>query len=320
MTLLLNKKWLIPLAICAVGGAGLQFVRPTLENPPVTGDISAPAPVKEILQRACYDCHSNETHLAWFDRISPAIWLVAKHVKDGRAVLNFSQWERLPKDQQKGKLFESLNQATFNEMPPAQYTMLHPSAKLTARDIAVLKDYLATQMVKPAPDAAKTGNGQNQYAAWTHAAAATNTVQPTPNGIAFMPEYKNWAAVSSTDRLDNGTMRVIMGNEVAVKAIHEQKTSPWPDGSTFAKVAWDEAAEADGSVHPGEFKQVEFMTKDSQKYAATDGWGFARWKGIELQPYGKDASFTTECVNCHAPMRDSDFVFTNPIGFGVRQP
>jgi hypothetical protein len=55
------------------------------------------------------------------------------------------------------------------------------------------------------------------------------------------------------------------------------------------------------------------MIKDSAKYASTQGWGWARWKGADLQPYGKTAAFSAECVGCHTPMRSNDFVFTTPI-------
>jgi len=55
------------------------------------------------------------------------------------------------------------------------------------------------------------------------------------------------------------------------------------------------------------------MIKDAHKYASTKGWGWARWKGAGLKPYGTDAAFSAECVGCHAPLRDSDFVFTAPI-------
>jgi hypothetical protein len=68
-----------------------------------------------------------------------------------------------------------------------------------------------------------------------------------------------------------------------------------------------------GIVHTGEFKQVAFMTKDAHKHASTQGWGYARWKGLQLEPGDKDPSFTMECVNCHEPMHDYDYVFTNAI-------
>jgi hypothetical protein len=58
---------------------------------------------------------------------------------------------------------------------------------------------------------------------------------------------------------------------------------------------------------------VEFMVRDSQKYAGTLGWGWGRWRGATLKPYGKDASFTSECVGCHRALRDTDHVFTTPI-------
>lgn len=306
-----NKKWKVVLLIAAGCFIALQFIRPRITHPPVTGEPDVPPEVSAVLRKACYDCHSNETHLAWFDQVSPAIWLVAGHVNDGRQVLNFSTWDSLSKDQQKGKLFESLNQMTFKTMPLSQYTALHPGARLTAEDITVLKNYLATQLLPLKPDSSKTAAANRQYDAWKPDARVVR-VQQVPNGVGYMPDYKNWEAISSTQRLDNGTMRVITGNDIAVKAIREHNTNPWPDGTVFAKIAWDELADTAGNIAPGEFKQVEFMIKDSHKYAATKGWGWARWKGTDLKPYGKNAMFTIECVNCHQPMRNNDFVFTTP--------
>src|ERR1700742_4918670 len=86
---------------------GIQFIRPSLGNKPATGDLAAPPEVKAILERACYDCHSNQTKLAWFDQPAPVYWLVVKDVREGRKVLNFSDWDSLPKAQQEAKIFES---------------------------------------------------------------------------------------------------------------------------------------------------------------------------------------------------------------------
>ncbi|HTZ75753.1 MAG TPA: cytochrome P460 family protein, partial [Candidatus Aquilonibacter sp.] len=69
-----------------------------------------------------------------------------------------------------------------------------------------------------------------------------------------------------------------------------------------------------GLVQTGAFFQVEFMIRDSKKYASTLGWGWGRWRGADLTPYGKHASFTRECVGCHTPMRNADYVFTEAIG------
>lgn len=317
MTMTHKKKWKVILLIVLCGFIGIQFIRPHIDNPPVTADIDVPPAVKAVLRKACYDCHSNETRLAWFDKISPATWLVASHIREGRQLLNFSQWDSLPKDQQKAKLFECLNQMAFDRMPIPQYTLLHPEAKLSEADIAVLQDYLAGQFITAQPDSSKTAAAYKQFNAWRQT-PATAPVKPAPNGIDFLPEYKNWQAISTTQRLDNGTMRVIMGNDVAVKAIREQQINPWPDGTAFAKIAWDQQTDAAGNITPGAFKQVEFMIKNKHKYADTDGWGWGRWKGMQLQPYGKNAMFTMECTGCHRPMRNNDFVFTKPIHLSTK--
>jgi hypothetical protein len=309
-----RKKGLLILLLLAAGLVSIQFTGPRIDHPPVTADITVPAAVKQVLQKACYDCHSNETRLAWFDKIAPASWLVARHVKEGRQVLNFSTWDSLPPAQQKGKLFESLNQVSFGAMPLPQYTRLHPEARITAADIAVLKQYLGTLVTPSAGiDTAKQRAAAVQYAQWTQAADAAAKVSPAPNGVPFIPDYKNWQAISSSERFDNGTMRVILGNDVAVKAIRGQQIHPWPDGAVLAKVAWNQAADKDGNVHSGEFIQVELMIKDSHRYASTGGWGWGRWKGMQLQPYGKNALFVTECMNCHQPMQHNDLVFTQPL-------
>ena len=135
----------------------------------------------------------------------------------------------------------------------------------------------------------------------------------TGDGFPFIPGYKNWRAISSTDRFDNRTMRVILGNDVTIKAIAEHHINPWPDGAAFAKVTWLQQPDDKGFVHTGAFAQVELMLKDSHKYAATAGWGWGRWRGDDLKPYGKDAAFSGECVSCHTPVRDNDFVYTMPL-------
>jgi Haem-binding domain/Cytochrome P460 len=312
-----KKKRKVVWLILLCGFIGIQFIQPHIDHPAVTADIDVPPAVKAVLRKACYDCHSNETRFAWFDKITPANWLVASHIREGRRLLNFSQWDSISKDQQNAKLFECLNQMAFNRMPIPQYTLLHPEAKLSPADITVLQDYLAGQFITGKPDSSKTAAAIQQFNAWLQS-PVTMSVKPSPNGISFWPEYKDWQAISTTQRLDNGTMRVITGNDVAIKAIREQQINPWPDGTVFAKIAWDEQTDAAGNIVPGAFKQVEFMIKDKHKYADTDGWGWARWKGMQLQPYGKNAMFTMECTGCHRPMRDNDFVFTRPINLSTK--
>ena len=92
------------------------------------------------------------------------------------------------------------------------------------------------------------------------------------------------------------------------------KINPWPDGTTFAKLVWKNRTHEKWptATIPGDFVHVEFMIKDSKKYASTGGWGFARWLGMEQKPYGKDAEFVQECFGCHTPMKDNEYVFTHP--------
>jgi Cytochrome P460 len=122
-----------------------------------------------------------------------------------------------------------------------------------------------------------------------------------PNGIAFDPSFESWKPLSFTDRGDNNTFRFILGNDIAIQAAESGHISPWPDGTRFAKIAWQQQPGSDGIVYPGKFWQVELMIKDSKKYASTDGGGWGRWRGVDLKPYGSDARFVNECTGCHSP-------------------
>lgn len=292
----MKRKLIYGIGICF---AALQFFRPIITHPPVTGDLTAPADVKKIIERACYDCHSNTTNLRWYDQVVPAYWLVAGHIKDGRAALNFSNWDSLAPADQKNTMWLALNQVLLGAMPPSSYTAIHGSAKLNDQDIQVLKNYLLTQQAPPKKAPAQP-------------IAHVANVLPALNGINYIPGYTDWQVVNTTDRFDNGTLRVIYGNEIATNAIRSKHTNPWPNGTVFAKVAWKEDTDTNGITQPGAFYQVEFMIKDTKKYADTKGWGWARWRGDELKPYGKTASFANECISCHQPLSDKDYVFTIP--------
>jgi hypothetical protein len=89
--------------------------------------------------------------------------------------------------------------------------------------------------------------------------------------------------------------------------------SPWPDGATLAKIAWQQTPGPDGLLHPGKFVQVELMLKNAQRYKDAEGWGWGRWRGMDLKPYGTDKHFVNECTGCHRPLRGNDYVYTLPI-------
>ena len=299
--------------ILGVAFIAIQFIRPGLTNPPTTADLAAPPAVEKILQTSCYNCHSNETILPWFDRIVPAYWIAARDVKLGRAHLNFSEIGKLPVAQQKAALYESVSQIELGAMPLPDYRRVHPESVIQPEQLAILKTYLSPALPFQPSSAAEIGAADAQYEKWIQTGGAPSSVSPAPNGLAFLPDYKNWKAISSTDRFDNHTLRQILGNDIAVRAIAENHINPWPDGAAFAKIAWLEQVDEKGSVRPGAFYQVEFMIRDAKKYANTLGWGWGRWRGAELTPYGKDANFTGECVGCHSPLAGTNYVFTAPI-------
>ena len=322
MKAIFKKRWVRVLVIPGlIFFLVMQLFAPRIDNLQTTGEIVLPDPVKNIFEKACYNCHSNITRLAWFDRIAPASWLVADHVRRGRAALNFSQWDKLTPVQQKAVLFESLNQMQFGMMPLGQYTFFHPEAKISDKESKVVQGYLETLLVVSRPDTAKTQAWNRQFVTWKGDSGVLRNPPPAPNGIAFMPDYKDWVSIASTERVDNGTMRIIAGNAIAINAIKTRNSQPWrggselwPDGSVLVKIIWVQLADSSGLIQTGEFRQTDFMVKDKNKYRETGGWGFARWaKGLQLAPYGKDAAFATECINCHRSMKDQDFVFTTPI-------
>ena len=139
---------------------------------------------------------------------------------------------------------------------------------------------------------------------------AANTPVAT-NGIALITGYRNWEVIAPSYREDKNHIRVILGNPAAIKAMKEN-IRPFPDGSVMAKVAWNAVKHPKfpAATVPGAFSQVEFMIKNSAKFRETGGWGFARFVGNELKPYGKNSSFVMECFGCHQPVKGNDYVFT----------
>lgn len=308
-----RKSLLLSLASLLAVFAVIQLYHPEIRNTTGTAEIQAPSNVKSIFKRACYDCHSNETDLRWFDEIAPVYWQVAAHVSAGREGLNFSNWQKMPPGEQKAKLWEAVNQIQADAMPLKSYAFVHPSAKVSASDLAILKAYLMSIVpVNKLQDTAKLSALSAQV---NSPKGLPDHVLPALNGVPYFSDYKNWQVISTTERFDNGTLRVIFGNDIAVNAVRENKMRPWPKGSILAKAAWDQQEDKAGFIRTGAFKQVEFMIKDEEKYASTKGWGFARYKTMTLVPYGKTALFATECINCHRPQKDEDFVFTQPIKY-----
>jgi hypothetical protein len=120
-------KWL------AIGGLGLAAVIQLVpygrdhSNPPVTAEPQWDSPETQALaERACFDCHSNETVWPWYSHVAPVSWLLQRDVDEGREHLNFSEWDR-PQDDAD----EAAEMVREDEMPPWFYLPTHPEARLT---------------------------------------------------------------------------------------------------------------------------------------------------------------------------------------------
>ncbi len=140
-------------------------------------------------------------------------------------------------------------------------------------------------------------------------------------GVKIPPGYRDWKMIA-VDQLvvapKVDQLRAQLGNEIAIKAFKEG-TVPFPDGSIIAAIHWTRVpSEFNDKVLDGPFPgaqsfvvgspvNVQFMVKDSKKYAATAGWGFADFKD------GKpgDKALHEICFPCHVPAKDRDYVFTH---------
>lgn len=296
--------------------AVLQFVRPRIPAKPATAELQAPPEVRHVLEKDCYSCHSDQRRLSWFDQIVPGYWLVRHDILTAREHLNFSTLGSKPAAAQKAALYEAVNMIQLGAMPLPSFLKLHSEAKVTAEELATLKAYLSPWTLA----ANQPSNVGDKSVSKTEAAPAAvpapvdlATVQPEFDGFPFDPTFENWKPISTTDRGDNNTFRFILGNEIAVNAARSGNISPWPDGARFAKIAWQQEPGPDGLMRPGKFVQVELMLKDAKLYKDTEGWGWGRWRGLDLKPYGSNAQFVNECTGCHRPVRGNDYVYTLPI-------
>ena len=104
----------------------------------IINTVAVPNQVLNLLQNSCYDCHSNNTRYPWYSFIQPGAWLMASHIRRGKAMLNFSQLGDLSNRKQQSKLQGIVNQIKDNEMPLSSYTLLHRNAILTAEQKAIL--------------------------------------------------------------------------------------------------------------------------------------------------------------------------------------
>jgi hypothetical protein len=110
--------------------AVMQLIPNRITNPPTRHEPPWNSPqTRQLAVAACFNCHSNQTHTYWFEKIAPLSWWIKGHVDDGRRRLNFDEWQP---GQGGGRAARTV---LGGSMPPGYYTWfgLHPEAKLTAQ-------------------------------------------------------------------------------------------------------------------------------------------------------------------------------------------
>jgi hypothetical protein len=112
----------------------IQFVPVERANPQVTGLVDAPRDVLTILQRSCWDCHSNETEWPWYAYVAPVSFRVSQHVWMGREHVNFTEWDRYDAEELEEAYEEIVKEIERGGMPLTDYLRVHRNAKLTTAD------------------------------------------------------------------------------------------------------------------------------------------------------------------------------------------
>lgn len=143
-----NRTLRLGLAAAVLVAALIQLVPSHRDNPPVETEIAAAPPVRAVLRRACYDCHSNETVWPWYARVAPVSWLLERDVREGRREVNFSTWNRNDAKRQARKWKEIREEIEKGKMPPWSYTAVHGEARLSEADRQALLAWAAQSAAK----------------------------------------------------------------------------------------------------------------------------------------------------------------------------
>jgi heme-binding protein len=93
--------------------------------------FDVPKNIEIQLKISCYDCHSNNTHYPWYNKIQPVAWFMEGHIEEGKEDLNFNEFGSYSKRRQKSKLKSIISQIKDDEMPLNSYTLIHSDAKLS---------------------------------------------------------------------------------------------------------------------------------------------------------------------------------------------
>ena len=143
------KKILIVLLVVFII---IQFFRPkknvqtTISSNDIVAHMAVPTNVQNILYKACYDCHSNNTTYPWYAEVQPAAWWLDDHIKEGKKELNFNEFASFRLRRQFHKLEEITEVVKSKEMPLESYTVIHSDADLTQEERETLISWAGATM------------------------------------------------------------------------------------------------------------------------------------------------------------------------------
>ena len=129
--------------------------------------------------------------------------------------------------------------------------------------------------------------------------------------------YRDWKVVSVAHEAGGlNDIRAVLGNDIAIKAYRAGKL-PFPEGAIVGRIAWTYVSSEENNKSFGREQSfvagsptesyLQFMVKDSKKYAATGGWGYA---SFDKEGKPTDEAAMKACFPCHQAIKDRDFVFT----------
>lgn len=148
----MKMKWVV--VFLAVIVPGMQFFNPPHTNPQfderqtLEKTTGIPPDVAALLERSCYDCHSDNTDWRWYTYVAPVSWYTVGHVNEGRSKLNFSEWGTYPARKKDNRLKGICDQCERGEMPLSSYALIHPQVKLSEDDIKKLCDWVTSERTR----------------------------------------------------------------------------------------------------------------------------------------------------------------------------
>jgi hypothetical protein len=155
------RRWLLRITLAALVVFALLQAVPYgwwHENPAVAQDAPWPDQASADLARtACYDCHSNETEWPAYSYVAPMSWLVRHDVEEGRDELNFSLWDEFDDE-----AHDAAERVEDGSMPPSQYQLLHPGARLTDAEVDQLVAAFEAMDEGGDDDSSGRGSGDGQ--------------------------------------------------------------------------------------------------------------------------------------------------------------